>query len=149
GGRLVGRRARDDYRGRAQHPSSVRLGRASRGNAGPSTGHARELIRPLSRIDVQLREARIVAALADAHAQRTREERSRVRERVELAVLAARIDARARDIANEALVDRATEPRRVELRRLDAREHGPPADRDEFREQIGRRLAPDRLDVLE
>src|ERR1700704_2969062 len=98
---------------------------------------------------VKLCEAPVVATLPGAPLERSREERTAERERVVLTVLAAGIDVRRRDVAHEIGVDHAAEPRRVELRGLDAREHRAPTDRDELRQQRRRRFTPERLDMLE
>src|SRR5438093_4177877 len=99
--------------------------------------------------DVELRETPVVPPLTGAPRDRTGEERTAVRERVVLAVLATGIDAGACDVAHEVRVDEASEPGRVELRGLDAGHDRAPTDRDEFGEQRGRSPAPERLDVFE
>src|ERR1700687_1129861 len=89
------------------------------------------------RVDVQveLREAAVVATLPRAPSELPREERTAERERAVLAALAAGVDNRRDDVAPEIRVDQPPEPRRVELRGLDTSDHGASADRDELGQQ--------------
>src|SRR5260370_2232596 len=68
---------------------------------------------------------------------------------MKFAILAADVYAGLPDFDCEALVDDPAQPFLAQPCKVDARDHRPPAGRDEFTEQRLRRLSPYRLDVLE
>src|SRR6266550_3263143 len=98
---------------------------------------------------IELDEAAIEATLPSRPGDLLLEDRTCKRIGVILAVFAAGIDAGRGDVGREALVDDATEPGRVELCQVDAGDHRSAAGRDVFLKQEMRRLAPDRLYMLQ
>src|SRR5215472_17855124 len=77
------------------------------------------------------------------------EHRALKRERVVLAVLTAGIDPSGGYLVHEAFVDGAPEPRRMQPGQIHASDDSPASRLDELAHQLGRRLTPDRLDVLQ
>jgi len=68
---------------------------------------------------------------------------------VVLAVLTAGIDHSGSDLVDETLVDCAPEPRSVQPAQIHAGDDSSASRFDELVHQLGRRLTPDWLDVLE
>src|SRR5258708_25008788 len=98
---------------------------------------------------IELGKTGFQANVARSPAERLLEERAGEGEGVIFAVLATDVDSRLLDVRGEAPVGDASEPGLIQLRQLDACEHGPPARSNELAQQCGRGLAPDGLDMLQ
>jgi hypothetical protein len=68
---------------------------------------------------------------------------------VVLTVLTARVCLRTGYIVQKALVDNPAQPRRIQSIQVNASNYRPAAGADKLPYQLGRRFAPDRLDMLE
>ena len=65
-----------------------------------------------------------------------------------LTVLTARVNLRSGYVVQKALVDDPAQPRRIQSTEVNASNYRPAAGADKLLYQLGRRFAPDRLDML-
>ena len=125
--------ADDSVREHQMQPRSTRRSRSSR-----------------STVEVGKHEAVPVDALAELDADRLGEHRPSIGKRVELAVLAAGIDARPAGRSSSCSIERAAGKRAIELARIDAGQPRLQAAVDHLAREIGGRLRlPDREQRLE